>query len=296
MVAYAAWWQGDFIDVRDHSREGMRLYDPDHFRANTTSYNQNPGTICGYLSALANWVLGYPNRADEAMQRAIGHAKELEDPYGVGLTLLFAAQLAQLRRDPGAALALADEAIAISAEHGLYAVELWCLLPRGWAIAQQGDVPAGVADIHEAMDRRRAVDIGAVWPWFLTLLADAEGSLGHFDEGLRALDEAQHWVRSNDERLYAAEAYRVKGELLLRQQIPNPAAAENCFKQALTVARSQQAKSWELRAATSLARKWLHDGLMDDARALLAPIYDWFTEGFDTADLQDAKALLEQLS
>ena len=140
------------------------------------------------------------------------------------------------------------------------------------------------------------MDIGAVWPWFLTLLADAEGTLGHFDEGLRALDEAEHWVRRNDERLYAAEAHRVKGELLLRQQLPDPTAAEKCFEQALADGTRQQAKSWELRAATSLARKWLRDGLMDDARALLSPIYDWFTEGFDTADLQDAKALLEQLS
>lgn len=296
MVAYAAWWQGDFIDVRDHSRDGMALYDPDHFCARTTPYNQNPGIICGYLSALANWMLGYPNQADEAMRQAIAHAKELEDPYGVGLTLLFAAQLAQLRRDPEAALTFADEAIEVSAAHGLYAVELWCLLPRGWAIAQRGDVAAGLSDIREAMDRRRAVDIGAVWPWFLTLLADLEGTLGHFDEGLRALDEAEDWVRRNDERLYAAEAHRVKGELLLRQQLHDPTAAEQCFEQALATACAQQSKSWELRAATSLARKWLRDGLIDEARTLLSPIYNWFTEGFDTADLQDAKSLLEQLS
>jgi len=140
------------------------------------------------------------------------------------------------------------------------------------------------------------VDIGAVWPWFLTVLADAEGALGHFDEGLRALDEAQDWVRRNDERLYAAEAHRVKGELLMRQQVHDPTAAEQCFEQALAMACAQQSKSWELRAATSLARKWLHDGRFDHARMLLAPIYEWFTEGFDTADLQDAKSLLEQLS
>jgi len=296
MVAYAAWWQGDFIDVRDHSREGLALYDLDEFRAGATNYNQNPGIICGYLSALSNWVLGYPTQAIEAMQLAITHARQTEDPYGVGLTLLFAAQLAQLRREPEAARVLAEEAIALSTEHGLYAVELWCLLPRGWAVAQQGDVPAGLSDIREAMHRRRAVEIGAVWPWFLTLLAEAEGSLGRFDEGIRALDEAQSWVGRNDERLYAAEAYRVKGELLLRQRVPDPAAAERCFKQALAMSIAQQAKSWELRAATSLARKWLQDGLIDDARTLLSPVYDWFTEGFDTADLRDAKALLEQLS
>jgi predicted ATPase len=103
-------------------------------------------------------------------------------------------------------------------------------------------------------------------------------------------------VERNDERLYAAEMHRIKGELLLAQQVPDPAAAEKCFEQALAVARDQQAKSWELRAATTMARMRLQQGRFDDARALLSPVYAWFTEGFDTADLRDAKALLEQLS
>ena len=127
-------------------------------------------------------------------------------------------------------------------------------------------------------------------------LADAYGARGQVEEGLSALDEALQWVQRNDERLYLAEVHRIKGELLLRQATPDPVEAERCFEQALAVARDQHAKSWELRAATSMARIWLQDGRIDDARALLSPIYDWFTEGFDTADLQDAKALLDQLS
>ena len=296
MVAYAAWWQGDFIDVREHSRQGLVLYNPDQHRAGIAAYNQNPKIICGYLTAFSNWVLGYPNQACVAMERTVAYAKELEHPYSIGLALLFSAQLFQLCREPGPARARAEEAIALSTEHGLHAVELWCLLPRGWAAVQMGDAPAGIADIREAMDRRRAMSIGAVWPWFYALLADAHGALGQTSQGLEALEEALQWVRRNDERLYEAEVHRIKGELLLTQDIPDPEQAENCFQQALAVARDQEAKSFELRAAMSLARLWQQEDRRHDARALLAPIYDWFTEGFDTADLMEAKALVEQLS
>jgi predicted ATPase len=295
MVAYAAWWQGDFIDVRNHSQQGLALFDPDQHHARITAYNQNPWIICGYLVALSTWVLGYPTQASQAMEQTLAHAKELRHPYSIGLTLLFSAQLFQLRREPKAARLRAEEGLAVSAEHGLFAVELWCLLPRGWAAAQQGDVSAGIADIREAMDRRQAAGIGAVWPWFFALLADAYGQLGQFDDAFRLLEEALQWVQRNDERLYAAEVHRIKGELLLKQTTPDPVEAEHCFAQALTIARGEEAKSWELRAATSMARIWLQDNRFDDARELLSPVYDWFTEGFDTADLRDAKALLDQL-
>jgi class 3 adenylate cyclase/tetratricopeptide (TPR) repeat protein len=156
MVGYAAWWQGDFIDVRDHSQQGLQLYNPGQHRAGVTTYNQNPGIICGYLTALSNWALGYPAQAIQAMEKTLAHARGLQHPYSMGLTLLFSAQLLQLRREPEAARLRAEEGLAVAAEHGLYAVELWCLLPRGWAAAQQGDTAAGIADIREAMDRRRA--------------------------------------------------------------------------------------------------------------------------------------------
>jgi class 3 adenylate cyclase/predicted ATPase len=295
MVAYAAWWQGDFIDVRDHSRQGLALYNPDQHHAGIAAYNQNPGIICGYLTAMSDWVLGYPTRAERAMQQTVAHAKELQHPYSIGLTVLFAAQLSQLRRDAEAARTRAEEGLAISAEHDLHAVALWCLLPRGWASLQQGDVQAGIADIRESMERRKAAHIGAVWPWFLALLAEAHAALGEFDDGFGALEEALQWVGRNDERLYAAEVHRIKGDLLLRKPAPDPAQAECCFEQALNIARGAEAKSWELRAATSLARMWLQHNRFDEARTLLAPVYEWFTEGFDTADLQDAKALLDQL-
>jgi class 3 adenylate cyclase/predicted ATPase len=296
MAGYSAWWQGDFISAHDHCVEGLALYDPNKFRAGKTPYNQNPGIICGYISAMAKWALGYPTQADDAMAQATEHAKHLGDPYGLGLTLLFAAQLAQLRREPKEAMALACESIAIAAEYGLFAVELWCLLPRGWAAAQLGDAPAGIVDIREAMARRRSANIGAVWPWFFTVLAETEACLGAFDDGLRSLKEGQEWSRRNDESLYDAESFRVEGELLLRKPVSEPGAAERCFERALTTSRYQHARSWELRAATSLARLWQCQNRRADAYRLLEPVYGWFTEGFETADLQDAKSLLEQLS
>lgn len=296
MAAYTAWWQGDVVSARYHSRKGLEFYDPDQRLTGIAVYNQNPGIVCGYVGALAEWVLGHPAEAAKAMARVVRHAIALEHPYSVAITRLFSAQLAQLRREPEAARIQAEEAYNKGVEIGAPALSLWCLLPRGWALAQQGDVTAGIADIKEAMDRRRAFGMRAVWPWYLTLLAEAFGLAGEVHKGFDAVDEALEWVRRNDERLYESEAHRIRGELLLRSEVSDPAQAEECFEQALHVARAQQAKSWELRASTSMARLWFRQGRRHDARDLLTSIYGWFTEGFDTADLQDAKDLLGQLS
>jgi predicted ATPase len=296
LLAYTAWWQGDFVDVRTHSRQCLVIYDPNQHHIFVAAYGQDPGIVCGYLKAFSDWVLGYPTQATAAMEQTVTLARGLGHPGSIGLALLMSAQLSQLRREPEPARIQAEEAMAVTAEHGLHAVGLWCLLPRGWSIAQLGDVAGGISDIREAMDRRRAFGIGAVWPWFLALFAEACGAAGDFGVGLEALAEAGDWEQRNDERLYAAEVCRLKGELLCRQQVPELTDAQACFDQALATARDQHARSWELRAATSMARMWWEHGRSDDARALLSPVYDWFTEGFDTADLIDAKALLYQMN
>jgi predicted ATPase len=295
MLAYAAWWQGDFIDVRDHSRQSLALYNPQQHGAGVVPYDQDHGIVSGYLTALNNWMLGYPTQAVQAMENTLAHARELDNPNSVGISLLFLAQLSQLRRQPEPATTRAEEALAVAAEYGLPALEVWCLLPRGWAAAYRGDVRAGIADIRGSMDRRRSFGMGAVWPWYFALLAEAQGLAGQVDDGLSSLEEALGWVERNDERLYEAEVHRLKGELLLLRDAPDTLQAEHCFEQALTVARDRQAKSWELRAATSMARLWRQNGRTDEARALLAPVYGWFTEGFDTPDLIEAKALLDEL-
>jgi len=159
----------------------------------------------------------------------------------------------------------------------------------------QGEGEEGLAQLRQGLAAMVALEQGLARPFLLVLLAEAVGHNGQVEEGLRLLAEALTACEASGRADVLVEAYRLQGELLLRQAVPEAAQAETCFQQALTVARRQQAKSWELRAATSLSRLWQHRGKRAAAYDLLAPVYGWFTEGFDTADLQEAKALLEDL-
>jgi predicted ATPase len=166
---------------------------------------------------------------------------------------------------------------------------------QGLLLAQQGQLQAGIAHMQQGWAAYRATGANVRQPMYLAPLAEAYGQAGQVDEGLQVLAEALVYVEQAGERWWEAELHRLKGELLLIQSSDNRAEAASCFQQALTLARHQQAKSWELRAATSLARLWRQQGKHADAYELLAPVYGWFTEGFDTADLQDARALLAEL-
>jgi class 3 adenylate cyclase len=234
--------------------------------------------------------------ARQGMEEALALARRLAHPFSLAAALHFSAHLHQLRREPQAARAQAEAALALCTEQGFGLYGAWSLLPRGWALAQQGEVTEGIAQIRQGFAGLRATGAGLTWPWWLALLAEACGTVGQLDEGLRALEEALAAVQHNEEGHYEAEVYRLKGELLLQEAPAYQEAAEANFQQALAVARHQQAKSWELRAALSLSRLWQRQGKQEEARQLLAEIYGWFTEGFDTADLQEAKALLEELS
>jgi predicted ATPase len=167
---------------------------------------------------------------------------------------------------------------------------------RGWALAESGHREEGRAQIQQGLAAYRATGATRVRPYQLGLLAETSAQLGHTTEGLAALAEALATLDQSGVRWWEAELYRLRGELLLQHAGAQPGEAEACFQQALTVARRQQAKSLELRAAMSLARLWQRQGQHAAARELLTPIYGWFTEGFDTADLQEAKALLAALS
>jgi predicted ATPase len=159
----------------------------------------------------------------------------------------------------------------------------------------QGQGEAGLAQLRQGLAALLATGLTLSQSFCLVLLAEAAGHAGQIEEGLRLLAEAMTALEASERGDLLAEEYRLQGELLLRQPVPDAAQAEACFQQALAIARCQQAKSWELRAAMSLARLWQHQGKRDESRELLGPIYSWFTEGFDTADLQEAKALLEAL-
>jgi predicted ATPase len=168
-------------------------------------------------------------------------------------------------------------------------------MQRGGALVEQGQSAEGMAQMCQGLAAWRATGAGLQRPNFLALLAEAHGKAGQADEGLRVLAEALTAVHTTGERQHEAELYRLKGELLLKQDVPEAQEAESCFRQAVDVARQQQAKSFELRAALSLSRLWQSQGKCQEASALLAPVYGWCTEGFDTADLQEAKALLDLL-
>ena len=183
--------------------------------------------------------------------------------------------------------------MALGTEHGFAQILARGTILRGWVLVEQGQGEAGIAQMRQGIAAHQATGAEAGLQ-HLALLADAYGKGGQAEESLTILAKALATMEKTEQRVHAPELHRLKGELLLRQAVPDVAQAEVCFQQALAVARHQQARSWELRTALSLSRLW-QQGKRAEARELLVPIYSWFTEGFDTPDLQEAKALLEDL-
>ena len=207
-----------------------------------------------------------------------------------------AGQVHELRREVQAAHARFEAALALATEHGFVEWVPITMNQRGGTLAAQGHSEEGIAQMRQGIAALQATQTRMALPRLLARLAEAYGNSGQAEAGLGVLAEALAVVDTTGERLDEAELYRLKGELLLQQAVPDAPQAEACFQQALAVARRQQAKSWELRAAMSLSRLWQQQGKRAEAYELLAPIYGWFTEGFDTADLQEARALLDVLA
>jgi class 3 adenylate cyclase/predicted ATPase len=288
---------GEYAAARTYLEQGITLIDPTAPRALAPRANVTAGvTWCLVHAALTLWCLGYPAQALRRSQEALAVAQELAHPYSLGLARHYAASLHHHRRDASAVQAQAEALLTLATAHGF---PLWAGFGtcwRGWALAMQGQGAAGLAQLNQGLMAVLATGQELGRPFCLVLLAEAAGQVGQVDEGLRLLAEALMALEENRRGDLLAEAYRLQGELLLRQAVPDAAQAEACFQQSLAIAHRQQAKSWELRAAMSLARLWQQQGQRDEARELLTPIYSWFTEGFDTADLQEAEALLEELS
>jgi predicted ATPase len=249
----------------------------------------------GYL-ARALWYLGSPDQALQHSQAARTLAEEVAHPISLAQALVHAAVVHQCRREVLAAHAQAAAGTTLATAQGFVQWVARGTVLHGWALALQGQGEASLAEIRQGLATELATGSTLYQPYFLGLLAEAYGAGGHPDEGLAALAEALAVMDTTELRYYGAELYRLKGALLLQQAVPDTAQAAACFYQALDVARQQQAKSFELRAATSLARLWQSQDKCQAASDLLAPVYEWFTEGFDTADLQEAKALLEALT
>jgi class 3 adenylate cyclase/predicted ATPase len=244
-----------------------------------------------------SWVLGllgYPDQALTRSQAMLTYARELQHAFSLARALHDVMTLYKLRGESDATQEWAEASLAINTEQGFGQNLGAAMFTRGWALAAQGWHEEGIAQMRQGQAARRAVGTGVTLAEYSARLGEAYGRIGQAEEALCLLDEALA-VMDKGDRWYEAELHRIKGELLLRQAVPDAPQAEACFQQALAVARRQQAKSWELRAAMSLSRLWQQQGKLDEARQLLAEVYGWFTEGFHTPDLQEAKALLEEL-
>jgi hypothetical protein len=231
-----------------------------------------------------------------ALGETLNLAQTLAHPYTLAMAQFWVTTLHHHRRDTAAVQAQANALLTLATTHrfplhvgnGTYG--------RGWVLAVQGEGTAGLAQLRQGLATVLATGQERSRPRCLLLLAEAAGHVGEVEEGLCLLTEALTVLEGSGQGDMLAEAYRLHGVLLLRQTTPDAAQAEACFQQALVIARRQQAKSWELRVAMHLSRLWQSQGKRSAAYELLAPIYRWFTEGFDTADLQEAKALLEELA
>jgi predicted ATPase/DNA-binding winged helix-turn-helix (wHTH) protein len=286
---------GEFCTAQEHLAREMTLYAPEQHHVFASRYGQDQGVICRSWAALTLWSLGYPDQALRRSREALTLAQELAHPLSLAYAMCFAGMLCQLSRDVQAAQAQATAAMALCTEQGFALYLARGTILQGWAMAEQGQGVAGLGQMRQGLGAYQATGAAVFRPSYLGFLAQAYGKLGQAGEGLTLLGEALAAVHQTGERFCEAELYRLKGKLLLVCSAEHHAEAETCFQQALSVARRQQARSWELRAATSLSRLWQHQGKRAAAYDLLAPVYGWFTEGFDTADLQEAKALLEEL-
>ena len=296
---YALGWTwlclGALPVAHQHLEECVALYTPDQRRAPVFRMGQDPGVACRANAALTLWVLGYPAQALALLHESLALAHELSHPFSLAWVRYRAAMVSQLRRDVPAVHEHAEACAALATEQGFPYVAALGTSLRGWALALQGQGVEGMAEARQGTAAFRATGAALTVPYFYTVLADVAAHLGYTDDGLQTLAEAHTLVEQHEERWWEAEIHRLRGVLLLRQPGTPQAEGEAWLQRALDVARRQEAKSLELRAAMSLARLWQQQGKGAEAYELLAPIYGWFTEGFDTADLQDAKALLDDL-
>ena len=290
-IGFILFFRGELVPARSNFERALALYDPQQHRDRALLNAQDHMVSCLCHLAWSLVILGYPDQAVRRIREALTRARELVHPYSQVYALLHAFTIYQHRRDVSAVQKYVEAMMAICEAQEF---AFWLAVGRfyeGWVLVAQGHGEEGIAQMRPGI----APSERLMAPYFRALLAEAYATIGQIAEGWAVLAEALEEVDQGEGRFYAAELHRLKGELLLRQTMTNASQAEACFQQALDLARRSQAKWWELRAAMSLSRLWQNQGKRDTARQLLAEVYGWFTEGFDTADLQEARALLNEL-
>ncbi len=302
-------WLGDLSAALEHVKQGFALYSPQEHRWQDFLYIQDPGMACCGYEAWTLWFLGYPDQALERSKEALALAQELSHPYTLAIALLFNACLHQFRRESKLTQERANTLIDLSNEQGFPQWLAWGTILRGWALCDQGMLREEVESIKRGLSARKAQGSEIAGTYFLALLAEGYGKVGQTKEGITVLTEALDTAQKTGECFYESELHRLYGELLLRTSFENQtvrpfdraqdsvqAEAEDNFLKAINIARRQGAKSLELRAVISLCRLMQKQDKREEARKTLAAIYSWFTEGFETTNLKEAKSLLENLS
>ncbi len=286
-------FMGAFSLAREHCEQGIDLYNPKQHRIHSPL--QDLGVGCLSQAAQVLWLLGYPDQALARGQEALALARQLSHPFSIAHALSYTSRVYEMLQEWNIVQELAEEQMVLAREHGFAHFTAIAELEQGKVLIAQGSVEESIAQMRQGLATYHATGSELGRPFDLAWLAKAYQHAEMQEEGLRVLAEALAVVDKTEERFWEAEIHRLKGEVLRCQAIPDETQAETCFQQALEVARRQEAKALELRAATSLAKLWQRQGKREEARELLTPVYNWFTEGFDTADLKDAKTLLDEL-
>jgi len=286
---------GDTVTAHTYCERGIQLSTSIIGQKLTTFLPYDPGIVCSGFSTWTLWLSGSVEQALARSAETLTLARELAHPGTLVTMLTVTAFVPWWCRQASAIDERAQELAKLCDAQRFPVFAAHGMIYQGLVLCLHGQAEAGVAKIRQGLAVQQTTSSRLVRPFFLAMLAEGCAMIGAIDEGLQALEEALHHVNSREERVYEAELYRLRGELLALQSPALLAQAEQALLQALAIARRQQAKSLELRAAVSLSRLWWHQGKRAEARGLLAPTYGWFTEGFDTPDLQEAKALLGAL-
>jgi predicted ATPase len=287
---------GEVAESRAHYNRAFALYDPTEHRLLATRFGQDAGVSILSFRSLALWVLGCPEAALADAHNALRHAREIGHATSLMFALSPRTSFTHIQcGNHAAASAQTDELVAMADDKGALFWKAEGMILQG-NVLQTGKVSDAVQVMTAGFTALRSTGATFWMPWHLSCLANAYAELGQFDDAWRCFGEAITAVETTKEKWCEAEVHRVAGEIALMLTEPDVPKAEAHFMRAIAVARRQQAKSWELRAAMSLARLWRDQGKPQQARELLAPVYGWFTEGFDTRDLKEAKALLEELA
>jgi predicted ATPase len=278
-----------------HFEQALALYDPADHASTVFLWSSEQRLACLNFEALVLLMQGYPDQALAHSREGLAVAHQLGHAYSLSHALHLNCWLGQIRGEPQIVRKQAGTMMSLTSEHGFATWSATAAIFHGWALASEGEVAAGIAQMRHGTAAKQAIGELLQQAHFLGLLAGVCTRVGNPAEALDLLAEALALVDRMDERWFEAELHRLMGEALLRTTAADVAAAEASFRKAIDVAREQDAKWWELRAATSLARLWAERGERRKARDLLAPVCGWFTEGFDTLDLKEAGTLLDEL-